>query len=425
MDFNKLMRYLRRALVSLRAGVRGPVPRLVLAALLALGISLHADSVSDAFANLLYKATHLGPPSQTGASTANLEIDCGATSFSQCGLTFSHGGYGMGTYGWFDNYSSTPGAPQFYTLLDQLDLYDYTDGGDRIEAYNGANAPLFLQPADGNVGVGTCRAVVENFTVCGAASFFDPSSVASTSLTNGTMGSSGTSWTQTTDCTFPGTGVTCAFSAGTPSTFSQAAGTLALPGIGNRVYKFTYTVSGAAGGPVASITNAFANTIGGAPVNLDLINGTHILYLQSVATTGAFTVTTTLTTGQTFHLASLSLQEVIAGNVYLGNKLLMGNCTSSASPAVCGAAAAGSVNIASGGATTIVVDTTAISGNSTVIVTEDQSLGTKLGVTCNTQSSLVLGTPRVTARSSATSFTIAIDVTPTTNPMCIGYQVIN
>ena len=69
----------------------------------------------------------------------------------------------------------------------------------------------------------------------------------------------------------------------------------------------------------------------------------------------------------------------------------MGNCTSSASPAVCGAAAAGSVNIAAGGATTIVVDTTAISGNSSVLVTEDQSLGAKLGVTCNTQSSLAAG----------------------------------
>lgn len=385
---------------------------------------LNADSASNAFANLLYKATHLGPPSQTGASTANLEIDCGATSFSQCGLTFSHGGWGMGTYGWFDQYYSVPNSAQFPTLLDSLNLYDYTDGSDRIEALNGANAPIFLQPGDGNIGVGTCRAVVQNFSVCGSTSTWDPSGLAATSLTNGTLGSSGTSWTQTTDCTFPGTGVTCAFSAGTASTFSQAAGTLALPGIGNRVYKFTYTVSGAAGSPVASVTNAFANSTSAAPVNLDLINGTHILYLQSVITPGAFTITTTLTTGQAFTLTNLSLQEVIAGNVYLGNKLLMGNCTSSASPAVCGAAAAGSVNIAAG-ATTIVVDTTAISVNSTVIVTEDQSLGTKLGVTCNTQSSLVLGTPRVTARNAATSFTIAIDVTPTTNPMCIGYQIIN
>ena len=37
-----------------------------------LAWGLNADSASNAFANLLYKATHLGPPSQTGASTANL-----------------------------------------------------------------------------------------------------------------------------------------------------------------------------------------------------------------------------------------------------------------------------------------------------------------------------------------------------------------
>ncbi len=396
----------------------------ILAAVLLSVVLTHADSVSDAFANLLYKATHLGPPSQTGASTANLEIDCGATSFSQCGLTFSHGGYGMGTYGWFDNFSSTPGAPQWPTLLDQIDLYDYTDGADRIEVLNGANAPMFLQSSDGNVGVGTCRAVVQNFNVCGSTSTWDPTGLELTSLTNGTMSGSGTSWSRTNDCTFPGTGVTCAFSAGTASTFSQAAGTLAIPGVGNRVYKFTYTVSGSAGSPSASVTNVFANATASAPVNLDLINGTHILYLQSVAATGAFTVTTTLTTGQQFTLTNLSLQQVNEGNVYLGGRLLMGNCSSSASPAVCGAAAAGSVNIAAG-ATSIVVDTTVITANNTIIVTEDESLGTKLGVTCNTQSSLVLGTPRVTARSGNTSFTISIDVGPTSNPMCIGYQVIN
>jgi hypothetical protein len=395
------------------------------ASLLALFLAwgLHADSISDAFANLLYKATHLGPPLQTGASTANLEIDCGATSFSQCGLTFSHGGYGMGTYGWFDNFSTTPTAPQFSTLLDALNLYDYTDGSDRIESLNGANAPIFLQPVDGNVGVGTCRAVVQTFNTCGSTSTFDPTGLELTSLTNGTL-TSGTAWTQTNDCTFPGTGVTCAYSSGLTSSFTQATGALAIPAVGNRVYKFTYAVSGAAGNPVAAVVSTFANATAGAPKFLDLINGTHILYLQSIPTVLSFSVNTTLTTGQAFTLTNLSLQQVNAGNQYIGGRLLMGNCTSSASPALCGAAAAGSVTIAAG-ATTIVVDNTLISANSTIIVTEDESLGTKLGVTCNTQSLLVLGSPRVTARSGATSFTVAIDVAPTTNPMCIGYQVIN
>ncbi len=85
------------------------------------------------------------------------------------------------------------------------------------------------------------------------------------------------------------------------------------------------------------------------------------------------------------------------------------NCSSSASPAVCAAAAAGSAVIAAA-ATTVVVNTTQVTANSQIIVTEDQSLGTKLSVTCNTQSLLVVGTPRVTARTAATSFTVGVDV---------------
>ncbi len=100
------------------------------------------------------------------------------------------------------------------------------------------------------------------------------------------------------------------------------------------------------------------------------------------------------------------------------------NCSSNASPAVCGAAAAGSVVVAAG-ATTIVVNTTAVTASSQVILTRDNSLGTKLSVTCNTQSSLTLGTPYVSARTASTSFTVTIDVAPTTNPMCISYVIVN
>ena len=96
-------------------------------------------------------------------------------------------------------------------------------------------------------------------------------------------------------------------------------------------------------------------------------------------------------------------------------------CASAASPAVCGASWSGSVALAAAG-TTLVVDTTAVTANSTINLTEDSSLGTKLSVTCNTQSSLVLGTPVVTARTAATSFTISVALGPTTNPMCINWH---
>jgi hypothetical protein len=100
------------------------------------------------------------------------------------------------------------------------------------------------------------------------------------------------------------------------------------------------------------------------------------------------------------------------------------NCSSSASPAVCAAAAGGSVAIAAA-ATTLVVNTTAVTANSQILLTVDSSLGTKLGVTCDTQSSLVIGSPSVSARTAATSFTITIPVGTTTNPLCLSYLVLN
>ena len=100
------------------------------------------------------------------------------------------------------------------------------------------------------------------------------------------------------------------------------------------------------------------------------------------------------------------------------------NCSSSASPAVCGSATAGSVVIAAS-ATSVVVDTTAVTANSQVLLTEDSSLGTKLGVTCNTQSLLTLGVPKVTARTAGTSFTVSVEVAPTTYPLCLSYAIFN
>jgi hypothetical protein len=100
------------------------------------------------------------------------------------------------------------------------------------------------------------------------------------------------------------------------------------------------------------------------------------------------------------------------------------NCSSSASPAVCGSAAAGSFVIAAS-ATSVVVDTTVVTANSQIFLTEDSSLGTKLSVTCNTQSLLTLGVPKVTARTAGTSFTASIEVGPTTNPICVSYAIVN
>jgi fibronectin-binding autotransporter adhesin len=99
------------------------------------------------------------------------------------------------------------------------------------------------------------------------------------------------------------------------------------------------------------------------------------------------------------------------------------NCSDSAGDAACGSAAAGSV-VVDAADTATVVSTTAVTANSQVVLQIDAGLGTRLGVTCNTQAGSVFN-PRVTARTAATSFTITVDAGPTTNPLCLSYWVVN
>jgi hypothetical protein len=97
------------------------------------------------------------------------------------------------------------------------------------------------------------------------------------------------------------------------------------------------------------------------------------------------------------------------------------NCNSVATPAVCAAASAGSVAIANP-ATTLTVNTTAVTANSQIFVFEDSGLGARLGVTCDATTGR---TYTVTARSAATSFAIKVSATPGANSACLSYLVVN
>lgn len=99
-----------------------------------------------------------------------------------------------------------------------------------------------------------------------------------------------------------------------------------------------------------------------------------------------------------------------------------GNCSSSASPAVCGSSATGSVTIAAG-ATTVTVNTTAVTANSQIELWRDDSLGAKLGVTCNTAT--VMGEIKTSTRVAGTSFTITVQTAPVTNPGCLSFSIVN
>jgi len=99
------------------------------------------------------------------------------------------------------------------------------------------------------------------------------------------------------------------------------------------------------------------------------------------------------------------------------------NCSSAASPAVCGSAAAGAFVIAAA-TTSVVVNTTAVTANSDIEIQPDTSLGTRLTVTCNTTLASIIG-PIVTARSAGVSFTVSITGTLVTNPACYSYTITN
>ena len=105
--------------------------------------------------------------------------------------------------------------------------------------------------------------------------------------------------------------------------------------------------------------------------------------------------------GSTFSPALPTTNLVSAGNgaVTSSKYATATNCNSAASPAVCGSAAAGSVSIAAS-SSSVIVNTSAVTANSQITVTFDGSLGTKLGITCNTTAQQ----PYVSARMAGTSF---------------------
>ena len=96
------------------------------------------------------------------------------------------------------------------------------------------------------------------------------------------------------------------------------------------------------------------------------------------------------------------------------------NCTSGASPAVCGASVVGAVAVAAA-ATSLVVNTTAVTAKSRIVLTMDSSLGSDLGITCNTTNIAAW----VSARTAGTSFTITTASGPVTNAMCLNFHILN
>jgi hypothetical protein len=97
------------------------------------------------------------------------------------------------------------------------------------------------------------------------------------------------------------------------------------------------------------------------------------------------------------------------------------NCSSIASPAKCDSAPAGSF-VLDVGATTARVNTTAVTANSQILIIEDSSLGTKLGVACNKTSGR---TYMITDRDPGRSFAVSSSFAPRDHPACLSFQLLN
>jgi hypothetical protein len=148
---------------------------------------------------------------------------------------------------------------------------------------------------------------------------------------------------------------------------------------------------------------------------------------DQVITSGNLTVNNNLTVGGiltagTFSPAALA----VAGTLTAKTIGTATNCLSAASPAVCGSAAAGSVLIPTGTTSSnLTVNTTAVTANSQIIFYPDDSLGTRLGVTCNSTLATLAGGSFISARVAGASFTITFNGTIVTNGVCGTYTIIN
>ncbi|MEN6534529.1 MAG: hypothetical protein ABFD89_12755 [Bryobacteraceae bacterium] len=135
------------------------------------------------------------------------------------------------------------------------------------------------------------------------------------SLTNPDL-TSGTSWTAANDCTLVNNRAQFIYASGAASTLTQASGTMAVTGVANRWYAFTYTASSPLLFPALAITTSFATSA----VPLPTESGTHTVYFRAAASPGDFVIAATLTTGQRVYLDTFSLKEV-AGTFEAGGAI--------------------------------------------------------------------------------------------------------
>lgn len=133
----------------------------------------------------------------------------------------------------------------------------------------------------------------------------------------------------------------------------------------------------------------------------------------------------TLSIGSTIanaiNIGRADIVTTFPGLISFGKATTISTCNSTTTPASCGSASAGSIALPNG-SSTLVVNTTAVTTNSQIFITEDSSLGSRLGITCNKG---IGRSYSVRERIAGTSFTIKSSSNPAINKACLSYWIVN
>ena len=227
----------------------------------------------------------------------------------------------------------------------------------------------------------------------------------------------------------------------TAGVVGTTAGLLNLSGSTSGTATFTApAVAGTAGNPVVS-SNAISLPDGtaGSPGLAFTANPTEGIYGNAggmvfntisgksfVFQTGGSTI---------YQMSATSIFSNSDGAVALGapgnhwSSLFLANCSaagSAASPSIvaCGASVTGAFSCATNASgATCQVNTTAVTTNSVIEITQTASAGTRLGVTCNATADTPTG-PRIASISNGASFTINLG-TVSVNPSCYFFTITN
>lgn len=171
-------------------------------------------------------------------------------------------------------------------------------------------------------------------------------------------------------------------------------------------------------GILAFSVMAFAQTGGKGPISILNGAGTPV----PVMTLNSSNETVIKSAGN-LNISLPAGKSLVGASISVPSFSTSSNCASDAAPAVCGSAAAGHFVIAAS-ATSVTVNSTAVTANSEILIDEDQSVGTLFtpNITCNTG---ITSLPVVSARTAGTSFTVTISAGLSTNPVCYGFTIIN